>query len=153
MGSILIITITSLSLVLLMCVFFLVNPSYEKSIRAKYYFEVGEYQEALVLAKESFAIDVYNRMAATVMAQTITSLKYVEYINMGEKYIKEIDEIATHEFISDADKAKIRIICEIMIGSYIKLAPSVITDKELIKQSEHYYQKFEKLLEKVNKKV
>ena len=146
MGSILIITITSLSLILLMCVFFLVNPSYEKSIRAKYYFEVGEYQEALVLAKESFAIDVYNRMAATVMAQTITSLKYVEYINMGEKYIKEIDEIATHEFISDADKAKIRIICEIMIGSYIKISHSVITDKELIKQSENNYQKFNQLI-------
>lgn len=153
MGSRLTIIIASLSLILLMGIFFLVNPSYEKSIRAKYYFETGAYNEALVLSKEAFAIDVYNRMASTIMAQSITSLKYVDYINMGEKYIKEIDDIATHEFISDADKAKIRLICEIMISSYIKLAPSVITDEELVKQSAHYYQKFEKLLEKVNKKV
>lgn len=153
MGNRLMIPIVAFSLILLMGIFFLVNPSYEKSIRAKYYFETGDYQEALVLAKESFAIDVYNRMAATIMAQSITSLKYVEYIKMGEKYIKEIDDIATHEFISDADKAKIRIMCEIMIAAYIKLAPSVITDKELVNQSAHYYQKFEKLLEKVNKKL
>ena len=145
------IPIVALSLILLMGIFFLVNPSYEKSIRAKYYFEVGEYQEALVLAKESFAIDVYNRMAATVMAQSITSLKYVEYINMGSKYIKEIDDIATHEFITDADKAKIRLMCEIMLSSYIKLAPSVITDNELVQQSAIYNDKFEKLLEKVTR--
>ena len=153
MGSRLTIMITSLSLIFLMGVFFLVNPSYEKSIKAKYYFETGDYKEALVLAKESFAIDVYNRMASTVMAQSITSLKYVEYIDMGKKYIKEIDEIATHEFISDADKAKIRMMCEIMIDAYVKLAPSVITDEELVKQSAYYYQKFEKLLEKVNRKI
>ena len=145
------IPIVALSLILFMAVFFLVNPSYEKSIRAKYYFEVGEYKEALVLAKESFSIDTYNRMAATVMAQSITSLKYVDYINMGKKYMEEINAIAEHEFISDADKAKIRMMCEIMIGDYIKLAPSVITDKNLVKESTRYYQKFEKLLEKVNK--
>jgi len=42
-------------------------------------------------------------------------------------------------------------MCEIMIGSYIKLAPSVVTDIQLIQDSEKYYKKFEKLLEKVNK--
>ena len=136
---------------LIMGVYFLVNPSYEKSIKAKYYFEVGEYQEALILSKEAFSIDVYNRMASTVMAQSITSLKYVQYIEMGEKYMKTINEIATHEYISDADKARIRIICEIMLDSYIKLAPSVVTDKDLVKQSAEYQKKFEKLLAKVRR--
>ena len=37
-----------------------------------------------------------------------------------------------------------------MIGSYIKLAPSVITDKELVIEAAAYYSKFEKLYEKVN---
>jgi hypothetical protein len=90
-------------------------------------------------------------MAATVMAQSITSVKYVKYNESAKEYMKQINEIATHEFISDADKAKIRMICEIMIGSYVKLAPSVITDKELVEESAMYNQKFEKLLEKVNR--
>lgn len=151
MNSKLMIPIIALSLILIMGVYFLVNPSYEKSIRAKYYFETGDYKQALVLSKEAFSIDVYNRMAATVMAQSITSVKYVKYIEMAKKYMKDINEIATHEFISDADKARIKMICEIMLGSYIKLAPSVITDTKLVEDAAMYHQKFEKLFEKVNK--
>ncbi|MDQ7044521.1 MAG: hypothetical protein Q9M32_01210 [Sulfurimonas sp.] len=153
MSSKLMILIVALSFILLMGVYFIANPSYEKSIRAKYYFEVGEYEEALVLAKESFALDVYNRMASTVMAQSVTSLKYVKYIEMGKEYAAEIDAIAEHEFISKGDKAKIRLMCEIMISSYVKLAPSVITDKELVEESAMYYKKFETLLEKVTKRT
>ncbi len=151
MNSKLMIPIVALFLILMMGIYFLVNPSYEKSIRAKYYFETGDYKEALVLAKEAFSLDIYNRMASTITAQSIIALKYVKYIEMGKEYMLSIDEIATHEYISDADKAKIRLMCEIMIGSYIKLAPSVVTDIQLIQDSEKYYKKFEKLLEKVNK--
>ena len=151
MANKLMIPLFALGLILLMGIYFLVNPSYEKSIKAKYYFQTGEYKEALVLSREAFALDQYNRMAATVMAQSITSMKYVKYINMGKDYIVEIDAIAKHEYISDADKAKIRIICEIMIASYIKLAPSVVTSTELVDDAAYYYQKFEKLLEKVTK--
>ena len=133
-----------------MGLYFLVNPSYEKSLKAKYYYETGEYKQAYSLAKEAFSLDVYNRMASTIMAQSNTSLKYVDYIEMAKKYMIQIDEIALHADISDPDKAKIRLICEIMISSYIKLAPSVITDVELVKQSSTYYNNFEKLLEKVN---
>ena len=115
MGSKLMIIIVAFSMILLMAIYFIVNPSYEKSIRSKYYFEMGEYNQALVLAKEAFALDVYNRMASTVMAQSITSLKYVKYIEMGKDYSGQIDEIAAQEFISGADKAKIRLMCNIMI--------------------------------------
>ena len=136
---------------LIMGTYFIVNPSYEKSIRAKYYYEIGEYKEAYALANTAFSLDIYNRMAATIMAQSKTSLRYVNYNNMAKKYMDDINEIALHEEISNSDKAKIRLICEVMIGSYIKLAPSVITDKELVKESTSYYKKFEKLLEKVTK--
>lgn len=137
-------------MVTVMSIYFYINPSYQKSVQAKYYYEVGEYTEAYSLAKEAFSLDLYNRMAATIMAQSTTSLKYVNYINDGKKYMRDIDEIATHEVISKADKAKIRLICEIMISSYIKLAPSIITDEDLVSEAALYYSKFEKLLEKVN---
>ncbi len=141
----------ALVLVLIMGIYFLINPSYEKSIRAKYYYEIGNYQEALVLAKEAFSMDVYNRMAATIMAQSITSMKYADYVRDAKKYMQEINAIAEHEVISDADKAKIRLICDIMISAYKKLAPSVVTDEQLIKDAAEYYAGFEKLLEKVNR--
>ena len=131
--------------------YFLISPSYEKSLKAKYYYELGDYKEALVLARESFSLDVYNRMASTVMAQSITSLKYASYISDSKKYMKSINEIATHKTISDADKAKIRTICNIMISAYIKLAPSVVTDSDLVETAAKYHNGFEKLLEKVNR--
>ncbi len=139
------------SIVSTMAIYFFLDTSYEKSIRAKYHYEMGEYQEAYSLAKEAFDLDVYNRMASTIMAQSTTSLKYVRYINMGKKYMREINKIATHEYITAQDRAKMRIICEIMISSYIKLAPSVITDKKLIKQASEYNNRFKKLYEKVDK--
>lgn len=145
--------VISFVMLLVMGVYFLINPSYEKSLRAKYYYEVGDYKEALALAKEAFSIDVYNRMASTIIAQSITSLKYISYLNDAKKYMTQINDIATHEFISDADKAKIRLICNIMVSQYVKLAPSVVTDKDLVKESAEYNEKFEKLLEKVNKQI
>lgn len=138
------------ALLLAMALYFFLNPSYEKSLRAKYYYEMGDYKEALKLSKEAFSENVYNRMASTVMAQSITSLKYVEYIEDAKRYKQELDIIATHEVISKADRAKIRLICEIMIGSYKKLAPSVVTDKALVEEAAKYHREFEKLLEKVH---
>lgn len=145
------IPIIALFMLVIMGTYFLFNPSYEKSLKAKYYYEVGEYKEAYSLAKEAFSLDIYNRMAATIMAQSQTSLKYARYIEDAKKYMKDIDEIASHESISDADRAKIKLICKIMLSSYIKLAPSVITDSKLVEESAMYHDKFEKLLEKVNK--
>ncbi len=146
----LIIGIATLTLTI-MGVYFLISPSYEKSLKAKYYYETGDYKEALVLARESFSLNLYNRMAATIMAQSITSLKYANYIDEAQKYMKSINEIATHEFISGADKAKIRTMCNIMIGSYVKLAPSVVTDSDLVQEAATHYNNFEKILEKVNR--
>lgn len=151
MSSKLFIPLVALFLLFVMGIYFIVNPSYEKSLRAKYYYETGEYKEAYALAKEAFSLDLYNRMAATIMTQSQTSLKYISYIEDAKKYMKIIDEIALHESISDADKAKIRMICQIMLSAYIKLAPSVITDDEIVNQAAEYHKKFEKLLEKVNR--
>ncbi len=151
MKSRLYILITAGVIILLMVGYFLANPSYEKSLKAKYYYEIGDYQEALVLAKSAFSLDMYNRMASTIVAQSITSLKYVSYNEEAKKYMDTINDMATNEIISDSDKAKIRTMCSIMIDSYPNLAPSVITDKALVQDAAQYHDNFEKLLDKVNK--
>jgi tetratricopeptide (TPR) repeat protein len=132
-----------------MAVYFIINPSYQKSIEAKYYFEIGEYEEAYELANEAFSMDVYNRMASTIMAQSTTSLKYVKYINQAKGFLKQINEIAAHESISAADRAKMKIMSEIMVDSYVKLAPSIITDEVLVQDAKKYRDDFKRLLEKV----
>ncbi len=131
--------------------YFLSHPSYEKSLKAKYHYEMGEYKEALALSREAFALDRYNRMAATIMAQSLTSMKYIKYIEDAKKYMKQITAIAAQESILDADKAKIRIIAQIMLSAHLKLAPSVVTDTELVKDASRYQVEFEKLLEKIDK--
>jgi tetratricopeptide (TPR) repeat protein len=141
----------ALLFLLSMFIYFLVNPSYQKSLEAKFFFELGNYQKAYTLANEAFSLDVYNKMAATVMAQSKTSLKYKNYIEEAKRYLQEINEIVQQESISSAQRAKIRTMSKIMVDSYKKLAPSVVTDKELIVQAQRYYENFEKLLEKIGR--
>jgi len=145
------IVLLSFGTILFMALYFFFNPSYQKSLQAKYHYEMGEYDEAYSNAKEAFGLDIYNRMAATVMAQSKTSLKYVNYINDAKKYMKQINEIVNKENIEDSDKAKIRLICEIMKSAYVKLAPSVVTDKELVENAAYYHAGFEQLFEKVSR--
>ncbi len=132
-------------------VFFLVNPSYQKSIEAKFYYETGSYKIAYTLANEAFSGDVYNRMASTVMAQSKTALKYVAYLDDAKKYLKEIALMTDKGSVTDAQRAKIKMMCKIMIDSYIKLAPSVITDKKLVSDAQKYFEKFEKLFEQADR--
>jgi len=137
--------------VVAMFIYFALNPSYQKSLEAKFYYEIGDYKEAYELANEAFSMDVYNRMAATIMAQSKTSMKYKAYIEDAKKYLLEIEEIVSKEEISDADRAKIRMMSQIMIESYKKLAPSVVTDNRLVDEARRYYKNFEELLEKVSR--
>jgi hypothetical protein len=141
----------AIGFLLLMGLYFLINPSYERSIEAKYHYEMGHYEEAYTLANEAFSMDIYNRMASTIMAQSQTSLKYVAYINQAKDYMAQINEIATHENISDEERAKIKLMSEIVVNSYVKLAPSVITNNKLVKEAASYNAQFEKLLEKVTR--
>jgi tetratricopeptide (TPR) repeat protein len=128
-----------------------VNPSYEKSLEAKYYYETGDFKEAYELALEAFELDKYNRMASTIMAQSKTSLKYVRYIDQAKEYMSEINKMANQGSIDISQRAKIKMMSEIMIKSYVKLAPSVITDSYLVEEAKKYHDNFEKLLEKVNR--
>jgi len=138
-------------ILLILVISFLISPSYQKSIESKYYYETGSYKMAYSLANEAFSMDVYNRMASTIMAQSKTSLKYVAYLDDAKKYIKDIDTMASEGSITDAQRAKIKIMCKIMIDSYPKLAPSVITDKTLVNDAQKYFNKFEKLLAQVDR--
>ena len=135
----------------LMAAYFILNLSYEKSLKAKYYYKMGDYKYALTLAEDAFNMDLYNRMAATIMTQSKASLKYVSYNEDAKKYMQEINTIASQEFIADADKAKIRTMATIVVSSYKKLAPSTVIAADLKDEALKHYNDFEDLLEKVAK--
>jgi tRNA U34 5-carboxymethylaminomethyl modifying enzyme MnmG/GidA len=133
-----------------MVVYFSINPSYEKSLEAKYYYETSDYKIAYKLSKEAFKIDPYNKMASTIMTQSQLALKYVRYIEDAKNYIKEIENLTNDGYLDDADRAKIRTISKIMIDSYKKLTPSVVIEENLKKEAKAYYEKFNNLLQKAS---
>ncbi|WP_345993393.1 hypothetical protein [Sulfurimonas sp. HSL-1716] len=145
--------IASFSLILIMAVYLIVNPSYEKSFEAKYYYHMGDYKKSLSLSKEAFDLNVYNRMASTIMAQSQISLQYTQYIQQAKKYMKDIDSLAHKSTLSNADKAKMRLMSQIVVDGYIKLSPSVVTDKKLVEEAAHYHREFVKLYEKIDSSI
>jgi len=137
------------AMILLMVLFFSFNPSYEKSVEAKYYYMIGEYKQAYTLALESSKIDTYNKMAITILSQSERALKFVVFIDEAKLYMQRIEVIAEKEGVTTADRAKIKIMCQIILEKYEKLSASVITDKELVQEALMYRNKFEKLYEKI----
>ncbi|MDD5716400.1 MAG: hypothetical protein PHW64_01235 [Sulfuricurvum sp.] len=123
----------------------LFHPSYQKSIESRFFYTLGHYDQAYALAKESFELDPYNRMASTIMAQSQIALKYVYYNAQAEKYKKEIRRIAAQKNVTPQERAKIKMISTIMVDSYSKIAPSVITDEGLVANAAENYKQFKML--------
>jgi tetratricopeptide (TPR) repeat protein len=103
---------------------------------------VGNYEKAYELAKKANDSDSYNKMAFTVLAQSKIALEYVNYIKEGNEYFKKIDKISSKKEYSDADKVRIKLMCEIMLGNYKKLVPTKLTNKDLIKDAKKSRDKF-----------
>ena len=121
------------------------HPSYQKSIESRYLYAIGEYDQAYLLAKESFSLDPYNRMASTIMAQSQMSLKYVHYNADAKSYKKEIHRIAGQPKITPQERTKIRMMTKIMIDAYARLGSSVVVEQELIDEAHGHYEQFKNL--------
>ena len=131
--------------------YFLSNPSYEKSLEAKYYYEMGDFNKSYQLAKKAYEIDHYNKMAFNVMTQSTYSLDYLHFIAQAKKYIEQITQMSDDGEIDQTERAKVRTMSKIVLDSYKKLTPSVVVDEMLIKEAKEYNEKFSKLLQKAHK--
>lgn len=133
--------------------FFLFSDSYQKSLQAKYLFTTGEYESANILAKEAFALDPYNKMAVMVMQQSGLSLEYVRYSKEALEYRNKILEITAQEVVSEADRLKVKLLCEIMIGKFHELSrQTVVTDEALVQQAKQQHDWFNEVYESVYRK-
>jgi tetratricopeptide (TPR) repeat protein len=132
--------------------FFLFNDSYKKSLQARVYFGMGEYDKAYMLSNEAYLKDPYNRMALTILNASKASLKYEKYIKDAKKYLGIIEKISSKKSITPGELARIKLICEVMTGQYEKLKPIVIDDGDLVEKSTKEYKKFKKIYEELFKK-
>jgi hypothetical protein len=129
--------------------FFSSNSSYQNSIQARIYYFLGNYESAYDLAKEAYEQDSYNKMANTVMTQSKIAKEYEAYIKQGNEYFVRIDEISSKKDYTEADKVRVKMMCEIMIDSYENLVPSILTDESLQVSSRKMQKKFIQLHEEL----
>jgi tetratricopeptide (TPR) repeat protein len=125
--------------------YYFLNDSYRYSLEAKAYYELGEYEKAYKLAQKAYKLDKYNRMAFTIVTQTKIAKIWQNFIKESNEYFVEIDSISNKETITNADKIKIKMMLEIIIGEYKNLPHSKLLNKELEVQADKNYKRAKEL--------
>ena len=139
-----------LVLVIMMGLFFFgFSDSYKLSLEAKMKYLTGDYKEARVMAKEAFDLDPYNRMAIGILSQSKISVEMADYVQDAKKYLLKIENLSKKADIRHQDKIKIKMMCEVMMGRYEKLNPTVLTDEDLYASCTQYHQNFKKIYEEL----
>ena len=128
--------------------FFETNGSYQLSFKAKFYYEIGNFDEAFKLSQRELELDNYNKMASTLVNQSKIALKFTAYINDGKKYLQNIKQMSQNE-VSNADRERIRLMCEIMIEGYSQLQDSPLLDSDLKNEAKNMRENFVKLKNKL----
>ena len=132
--------------------FYFFNDSYRYSIEAKAYFSIGEYQKAEELAEKAYQLDKYNRMAFTILTQSKIAKQWKQYIQTSKEYFFNIESISNKEKITNADKIRVKMMLELIIGEYKFLKHSKLLDKKLEEEAEKQYKKGKELYNGIFKK-
>lgn len=117
-------------IVALFGLFFYSDNSYKLALEAKFYYESKEYEKALILSQKAIDIDIYNKMANTVLNQSKAAIKFSSYIKNGKEYIERIKEMSQGR-VSKVDKERIKIMCDVMIEDFESLRNLALLDAEL----------------------
>jgi len=139
----------ALALLALGALFFALNSSYQDSLQSRVYYFLGDYAQAHVLAQQAHEKDPYNKMAFTVLTQSTIALKYQAYIEQGNQYLAQISIIGAKESVGDADRSRIKLMCEVMMGSYEALVPTPLTDDGLQEKARIMFEKFQQLYQEL----
>jgi len=133
--------------------YYFLDDSYRYSLEAKAYYELGEYEKAQKLADKAYKLNKYNRMAFTIVTQSKIAKIWEKFIKDSNQYFIEIDSISNKETITKADKVRIKMMLEIIIGEYKNLPHSKLLDKELEKKAEKNYKRAKELYYGIFKKT
>ncbi len=117
-------------LIVLFGLFFYSDNSYKLALEAKFLYENKEYEKALNLSQKALDIDIYNKMANTVLNQSKAAIKFSSYIKNGKEYLERIKKMSQSS-VSKADSERIKMMCDVMIEDFDDLENSVLLDSEL----------------------
>ena len=117
-------------LIVLFGLFFYSDNSYKLALEAKFLYENKEYEKALNLSQKALDIDIYNKMANTVLNQSKAAIKFSSYIKNGKEYLERIKKMSQSS-ISKADSERIKMMCDVMIEDFDDLKNSALLDSEL----------------------
>jgi len=121
--------------------YYFLDESYRLSLEAKAYYEFGNYKKAKELAQKAYKDDQYNRMAFTVLTQSKIAQVWQNYIKESNQYLFEINSISNKDIITKADKNKIKMMLEVMMGEFNNLPKSKLLDEKLKQKATQNYTK------------
>ena len=110
--------------------FFYSDNSYKLALEAKFYYESKEYEKALNLSQKALDIDIYNKMANTILNQSKAAMKFSSYIKNGKEYLERIKKMSQSS-VSKADSERIKMMCDVVIEDFDDLKNSALLDSEL----------------------
>ena len=117
-------------LIVLFGLFFYSDNSYKLALEAKFLYENKEYEKALNLSQKALDIDIYNKMANTVLNQSKAAIKFSSYIKNGKEYLERIKKMSQSS-VSKVDSERIKMMCDVMIEDFDDLKNSALLDSEL----------------------
>ncbi|WP_103580193.1 hypothetical protein [Campylobacter concisus] len=117
-------------LIILFGLFFYSDNSYKLALEAKFLYENKEYEKALNLSQKALDIDIYNKMANTVLNQSKAAIKFSSYIKNGKEYLERIKKMSQSS-VSKANSERIKMMCDVMIEDFDDLKNSALLDNEL----------------------
>ena len=117
-------------LIVLFGLFFYSDNSYKLALEAKFLYKNKEYEKALKLSQKALDIDIYNKMANTVLNQSKAAIKFSSYIKNGKEYLERIKKMSQSS-VSKADSERIKMMCDVMIEDFDDLKNSALLDNEL----------------------
>ena len=117
-------------LIVLFGLFFYSDNSYKLALEAKFLYENKEYEKALNLSQKALDIDIYNKMANTILNQSKAAMKFSSYIKNGKEYLERIKKMSQSS-VSKADSERIKMMCDVMIDGFDDLKNLALLDSEL----------------------
>ena len=117
-------------LIVLFGLFFYSDNSYKLALEAKFLYENKEYEKSLNLSQKALDIDIYNKMANTILNQSKAAMKFSSYIKNGKEYLERIKKMSQNS-VSKADNERIKMMCDVMIEDFDNLKNSALLDSEL----------------------
>jgi tetratricopeptide (TPR) repeat protein len=131
--------------------YYMLDVSYRLSLEAKAYYEFREFSKAKELAEQAYKKNRYNQMAFTILTQSKIAEIWQNYIKESDKYLLEIKNISNKKIITKADKIKIKMMLEIMIGEFNNLPKSKLLNKQLEEKAKKNYKEAVKLYDGIFK--